>query len=131
VIPNVYMATVLPPIPTTGVTIDEVSALATRVRDQMLTTLREISVAVPSEGSPVTESLIGDTTPADQGTPTPTIPIAIPSEARIEEPSQIAVPPSPPEPASATASQVLRKDGSENGTETEEDEGMVLVGHPK
>lgn len=127
------MVTVLPPIPTTGVTIDEVSALATRVRDQMLNTLREISVAVPSEGShksPVTESL-GDTTPADQGTPTPTIPIAIPSEARVEEPSQTAAQPSPPEPASATASQVLRKEGSENGTETEEDEGMVLVGHPK
>jgi len=112
---------VLPPVPTTGLTIDEVSALTTRVRDQMLATLREISVTVPLKESQelrVTGSL-GDTTPVDQGTPTPTIPV---------EPTPTA---SPTESASTTASQVLRKDGSENGTETEEDEGMVLVGHPK
>jgi len=113
---------VLPPIPTTDVSVDQVSALAARVRDQMLMTLREISVAVPSRESeepPVTESL-GET---DQGTPTPTIP--------SEPARQTAAPLLPTESTSTTASQVLIKDGSENGTETEEEEGMVLVGHPK
>jgi lysophosphatidate acyltransferase len=128
-IANVCMVLVLAPIPTTGITIDEVSALAARVRDQMLTTLREISVTVPareSEKSAVTESL-GDAASADLGTPTPTIPGE--SAPQAELPTETAVPPSPT--ASTIASQVLSKDGSENGTETEEEEGMVLVGRPK
>jgi len=124
---------VLPPIPTTGVSIDDVSALANRVRDQMLTTLREISVTVPSskmDKSPVTENP-PDAALADPGTTT----TSIPSEPafRVETPTQTAAVPTPTEmeTASTTSSQVLKKDGSENGTETEEDEGMVLVGHPK
>jgi lysophosphatidate acyltransferase len=119
------MITVLPPIPTIDVPVDDVSALAARVRDQMLTTLREISVTVPSkeiEKSPVTESP-GDAVSAEQGTPTPTIP--------SESISSIESTPSQSEMASTTVSQVLSKDGSENGTETEEEEGMVMVGHPK
>jgi len=132
-IADMYMFTVLPPIPTTGVSIDDVSALANRVRDQMLTTLREISVTVPSskmDKSPVTENP-PDAALADPGTTT----TSIPSEPafRVETPTQTAAVPTPTEmeTASTTSSQVLKKDGSENGTETEEDEGMVLVGHPK
>jgi len=117
---------VLPPISTTGLTTDEVSALATRVRDQMLTTLRGISINVPWRG--VEKSLVTDSADdpaiADQGTPSPSIPSEMPTEA--------TVPPSPTdiEAPSTDGSQIL-KDGSENGTETEEDDGMVLVGHPK
>jgi len=111
---------VLPPIPTAGLSIEDVSALATRVRDQMLTTLREISVTVPSEKPPLTE-VLGDAA-STEGTPTPTIP---------SEPTHRVEPSEPVDVASTTSSRVLQKDGSENGTETEEDEGMVLVGHPK
>jgi len=117
---NLHMVTVLPPIPTAGLSIEDVSALATRVRDQMLTTLREISVTVPSEKPPLTE-VLGDAA-STEGTPTPTIP---------SEPTHRVEPSEPVDVASTTSSRVLQKDGSENGTETEEDEGMVLVGHPK
>jgi lysophosphatidate acyltransferase len=123
---DVYVFTVLPPISTTGLTTDEVSALATRVRDQMLTTLRGISINVPWRG--VEKSLVTDSADdaaiADRSTPSPSIPSEMPTEA--------TVPPSPTdiEAPSTDGSQIL-KDGSENGTETEEDDGMVLVGHPK
>jgi hypothetical protein len=117
---NVHTVTVLPPIPTAGLSIEDVSALSTRVRDQMLTTLREISVTVPSEKPPLTE-VLGDAA-STEGTPTPTIP----SEPTLRDEDS-----EPADMASATSSRVLQKDGSENGTETEEDEGMVLVGHPK
>jgi len=114
-----FIWSVLPPIPTAGLSIDEVSALATSVRDQMLTTLREISVTVPSEKVP-TEGL-GDAA-STEGTPTPTIPIerTLPVESSW-----------PTDAASTASSRILQKEESENGTETEEDEGMVLVGHPK
>ncbi|KIM76414.1 hypothetical protein PILCRDRAFT_797663 [Piloderma croceum F 1598] len=111
---------VLPPISTAGLSIEDVSALATRVRDQMLATLREISVTVPSEKPPLTE-VLGDAA-STEGPPTPTIPSEPTRRVEESEPADVA---------STTSSRVLQKDGSENGTETEEDEGMVLVGHPK
>lgn len=127
---DIDLFTVLPPVPTVGVTVDQVSVLAARVRDQMLTTLREISVIVPSEGevkSAVTESP-RETALADLHTPSPTIPSEPAFRGEADLPT--AAPPEM-EAASTTTSQVLNIDGSENGTETEEDEGMVLVGHPK
>jgi len=128
-----YVFTVLPPVPTVGVTVDEVSALAARVRDQMLSTLREISVIVPCKEevkSAVMENP-RETALADPRIPSPTIPSEPAFRGATE--LQTAAPPTATEmeAASTTASQVLTVDGSENGTETEEDEGMVLVGHPK
>lgn len=128
-LPNI----VLPPVPTTDVTTssEDVSALATRVRDQMLAALREISVKVPSDvanKSPDPTTNPSFSAPANQGASSPDR-----TNEATEVPSPAPVP-SFSEVSSPAASQVLKKDGSENGTEggteTEEDEGMVLVGRP-
>lgn len=106
--------TVLPPVATTGLTAEDITPFSNRLRDQMLTTLREISVKVPTNES-------GDKSD-DRRTPTPRAP-SVPTEAG---PRNEGV----PSIATITSSQTLKKEGSETGTETEEDEGMVLVGRP-
>ena len=121
------MALVLPPIPTAGLTADDVSALTVRVRDQMLTTLRGISVQVPlSKLAPSSDPAERGSGLADQGTSISLAEV----DSGVEMPSE-TVTPSKFETVSTTVSQLPKKDGSENGTETEEDEGMVLVGRPQ
>ncbi|KAH9899552.1 1-acylglycerol-3-phosphate O [Cubamyces lactineus] len=139
---------VLPPIPTTGMTSADAGALAVRVHDLMVETLREISAPPPPDAMPKA--------PEPAVTPTP---LPNPVGAGVPSPASTPVP-SQPEPASAptnapekvaeqartesrastnasenssTFSPTLshsRVEGSENGTETEEDDGMVLVGRP-
>lgn len=128
---------VLPPVSTTGLTSADVSELANRVRDQMLVSLREISsgTADSSKQAPSTnasdiqktsEEVARDSTPKAAEEVTAQLPV---QERRTQE--------SGPEVDSiASLSQRLRSDSSvgsvpsENGAETEEDEGMVLVGRP-
>ncbi|KAL0950055.1 hypothetical protein HGRIS_010062 [Hohenbuehelia grisea] len=148
---------VLPPIPTTGLTAADVPALATRVRDQMLAALREISVHAPSDASadepseatppaPSGSSSGPAATRTDSSSPSP----AQPRESEHRE-SVIGVAPdvsladeAPKSAGSATTGSgeslnMLADDArrqyqaSETGTETstEEDEGMVLVGRPE
>ncbi|KAH9943174.1 1-acylglycerol-3-phosphate O [Epithele typhae] len=127
---------VLPPIPTAGMTAADVPALALRVHDLMVETLREISAPPPPgmEGPKASQ-------PATSPSPLPKSPSATP--ARPPQPEST---PGEPEQArtesrastntsenSVTSSPVLthsRMEGSEYGTETEEDDGMVLVGRP-
>lgn len=114
---------VLPPIPTAGLTMADVSELATRVRSQMLDALRDISVKVA-----ITE----ESTKLDESTlePVPTL--------KVEPVVINEVLPSAPETPSETTSESsdfthatrsLRLHGSvsEYATETD-DEGNVLVG---
>jgi lysophosphatidate acyltransferase len=56
----------------------------------------------------------------------------VPAPAIVEEPSRDNPTPAPSSPAisSSADSYSRRFEGSENGAETEEDEGMVLVGRP-
>jgi lysophosphatidate acyltransferase len=114
---------VLPPIPTAGLTGEDVHDLADRVREQMLQTLHEISGKKPSRPQ--------DTSPA-AGSKTLDPPIT--SSVMISEDSQSGsdVPGAPErsENVGESVGSIRKKDGSENGTETEEDEGMVLVGRP-
>lgn len=97
----------------------------------MLTTLREISVRVPSrqpDKSPDSVESPRDPDPTDQGTPT----LSAPNESVTEVEAQSGTTtPSQSETSSTTPSQFTGREGSENGTETEEDEGMVLVGRPQ
>lgn len=93
----------------------------------MLTTLREISVRVPSseleQSSSPTEQ---DSAFADRATPTP---FASGEDlSGVDVPNEVGAPPKY-DTISTTVSQ-LPKEGSENGTETEEDD-MVLVGRPQ
>jgi len=131
---------VLPPVSTEGLTDADVNDLAVRVREMMVQALREISIPVPSaEGgdfktvsrpslaetpsqgvdptsASVTSALPVDPAPRSEPQPEPR------SESRAESHASGETSPS------LSAS---RYEGSENGTETEEDDGMVLVGHPK
>ncbi|GBE79784.1 hypothetical protein SCP_0209850 [Sparassis crispa] len=139
---------VLPPISTEGLTAADVSALAVRVHELMIVALREISVpAVSSKKagpSSVSEPYLATATSEE-------------SEPHHVEPAESSVisshpvePTDHPEPESQSQSHSRaescaesyaseetsaslvgsRIDGSETGTETEEDDGMVLVGHP-
>ncbi|KDQ64216.1 hypothetical protein JAAARDRAFT_27841 [Jaapia argillacea MUCL 33604] len=121
---------VLPPISTTGLTAADVGDLANRVHDQMVAALREISDPLPSP----TESQ--ETKPSEEAKPlleSPDVPVvdqraaASPTSTSKEE-ETLASPPS--SAASESGFSTRRTEGSENGTETEEDEGMVLVGRP-
>jgi len=93
----------------------------------MLEALRDISEPLDSQSQPSQKK---DTISAPltrdlrEKTPTPNLPSidTIPVELSRE---------SDTEPESSTPSvSSSRMDGSENGVETEEDEGMVLVGRP-
>ncbi|KAK0243285.1 hypothetical protein EDD85DRAFT_761015 [Armillaria nabsnona] len=115
----------LPPIQTKGLTPEDASALSLRVREQMLEALNEISVSSSSqaktekdlsllateaaETEAVAETKVDDVTEGDSEKP----PVA--AGAQTSTPSE-------------SGSDKARS--SENGTETEEDEGMVLVGRP-
>ncbi|KAI6130281.1 hypothetical protein EDD16DRAFT_1689656 [Pisolithus croceorrhizus] len=117
---------VLPPIPTTSVTVADVSELAARVRDQMLDTLREISVKV---------AITQEVNEIQRSSPEPKPPSTKDEDIAMTTSSAFpAVSETPSEGASESSEVVkvtrsLRLDGSvsEYGGETD-DEGNVLVG---
>jgi lysophosphatidate acyltransferase len=118
---------VLPPISTTGLTAADVGDLATRTREQMLQALRDISD--PTDSQPLTPQGKGaisasQTKDVREQTPTPNLPTIDTTSVKLTRESDIEAEPSTPSVSSS------RRDGSENGGETEEDEGMVLVGRP-
>jgi lysophosphatidate acyltransferase len=91
----------------------------------MLEALRDISEPLDSELQPLPKK---DTVPARptrdarEQTPTPDLPTIDTTSVDLSRESDTE--PSTPSVSSS------RMDGSENGVETEEDEGMVLVGRP-
>ncbi|KAL4257356.1 1-acyl-sn-glycerol-3-phosphate acyltransferase [Pleurotus pulmonarius] len=135
---------ILPPIPTTGLTTSDVHGLATRVRDQMLEALREISVKVPAAQAPAsmtTKAAGTSVQPRSGGSPQPAVSEKQQSTLGLGDAPDVSVSPSrgsgeslSTDPAldvrSASPTQSRTSEASENGTETEEDEGMVLVGRP-
>jgi lysophosphatidate acyltransferase len=83
----------------------------------MLVALREISSSdAPSIDTPSRRAEV-----RAERTPTP-------SQSSIDTKPEIEAERSSPTPEGSVASS--RHEGSENGVETEEDEGMVLVGRP-
>lgn len=130
---------VLPPIQTADLTTDDVADLAARVREQMLAALREISTPAPAS-APVS-------TPAPASAPSPPAPQPEPERAprplspqdapkTIVDERVPAVPRLTPsrdasrESLASSSASGSRRQESETGAETEEDEGMVLVGRP-
>ncbi|TDL29367.1 1-acylglycerol-3-phosphate O [Rickenella mellea] len=93
---------ILPPIPTTGLVAADVPELAGRIREQMLAVLHELSGTQPS----ISEDPIPSST---------------------NDPSQETVISTPTD---ESAARIARRNGSDKGAETEEDEGMVLVDRP-
>jgi len=106
---------VLPPIPTIGLTASDIPDLATRVRDQMLEALHEISIAPTKEEERFGERTLPDSVP----TPNPTEQALV---SAISDRGPISG--SSASMSSFASSAVL----SERDAETEEDEGMILVG---
>ena len=123
--------TVLPPIPTADLNSADVGTLATRVRDQMLDTLRDLYAKLDSEGShqslPQEKCASGPTESTTMSTTlSPSIGI---------QPESLETIPDITESSSSLASSLASShqrsvDASETGGETEEDDGMILVGRP-
>jgi len=93
----------------------------------MLEALRDISQPLDSQSQPPPKK---DTAPlpqirdAREKTPTPNLPPIDTAPVEFSRESDTEPEPSTPSVSSS------RRGGSENGVETEEDEGMVLVGRP-
>jgi len=118
---------VLHPIPTTDLSSADVGTLATRVRDQMLDTLRDLYAKSDSEQSEGSHQNLrqekGTSGFAESSTRTTTFSPGI----GIEPESLETITGSSSSLASSLASS---HQANETGGETEEDDGMVLVGRP-
>ncbi|RDB19936.1 putative 1-acyl-sn-glycerol-3-phosphate acyltransferase [Hypsizygus marmoreus] len=123
---------VLPPISTTGLTASDIPALATRVRDQMLATLREISVVPSHTGeSEKSEEKLREIV-SESASQAPAEADSFPGgyHQNIPHISDPASASSASIASSYSSSTVAKSEISENGADTEEDEGMILVGRP-
>jgi lysophosphatidate acyltransferase len=121
---------VLRPMSTIGLTAADIGAFAVRVREQMLDTLHDISAKLEpgdshrnlrqetSESEPQIESTISTILK-------PGIDIKLESLDTMPD-----VTGSASSLASSTSSHPRTLDANETGTETEEDDGMILVGRP-
>jgi len=138
---------VLPPVPTTGLTASDVAALSVRVHDMMVEALRDISVPVSSPNADqkrardvaVHGPVSAPTERQDFDHHNPLAPV-IPSVTEADPDATISLSRSESRTSEATSfSEDLSSstfsrhghEGSEAGAETEEDEGMVLVGRPR
>ncbi|KAF8165679.1 hypothetical protein B0H34DRAFT_647462 [Crassisporium funariophilum] len=130
---------VLPPISTTGLSAADVGTLATRVRDQMLETLRDISEKVPS-GKRSSHPESQSAAPRDSSTPLDNAASLLGSSSGVIPDSAEAVLETKGSSSSLASSSFssepshnrrkMSSSTTENGAETEEDEGMILVGRP-
>ena len=122
----------LPPIPTEGLTATDVGDLATRVRGQMLEVLREISdpnapppsvTLPPAFTMPQTEEIpVGTPSTPKETTPVPAI-----GDVGLPQPRETS------EERPVTPYSEVTSEGSVRRSEndTEEEEGIVLVGRPR
>lgn len=117
----------LPPVPTEGLTADDVGDLAARIREQMLQVLREIS----DPNAPAAPTIPAETSQD--------IPVEAPSMLKEATPVPLigdTAAPQPrdvPEERPETPYSEVTSEGSVRRSEndTEEEEGMVLVGRPR
>lgn len=121
---GVIKARVLPPISTTGLSAADVGTLSARVRDQMLDALRDLSGKLHPKQS---EGQDGPDAPPDSTIST-TLSV-IGNDPESLEAMAAGVEGSSSSLASFSTSSSRRR-ASEAGTETEEEEGMILVGRP-
>jgi len=131
-----FRVKVLPPISTEGLTAADVGDLATRVREQMLQVLRDISdpnAPPPSDTSSETFStskpekdISASVAPS---TPKEMTPVSATGDVAVPQPQDVVDerPVTPHSEVTSEGSGSIRR--SEN--ETEEEEGMVLVGRPR
>ncbi|KAJ7462117.1 1-acylglycerol-3-phosphate O-acyltransferase, partial [Mycena latifolia] len=133
---GVIRVRVLPPVPTAGLTAADIPALVTLVRDQMLAALIDISTKAPAAPSSKEPTPLLD--PGSISAVTAVLSdvaseqvAAMPEDAVFEAKADAPAVPVSMSRESLASSAFEGVAGSENGTETEEDdEGMVLVGRP-
>ncbi|KAI0036711.1 hypothetical protein K488DRAFT_67345 [Vararia minispora EC-137] len=118
---------VLPPISTEGLTAADVQSLAERVRTQMIVALREISD--PNAPSPPSLHTSVEKTPAPVAPAAEREPVVATAPDPAPAPDNKGGIATPATPASEAMS--LSEESAYRGSETEEDEGMVLVGRPE
>ena len=124
---------VLPPVPTEGLTAADVGDLATRIREQMLQVLREISDPnAPPPPAPSVETVSVSQTEKDIPADVPptlkeATPVPFTSDKTVPQPRDVS------EERPATPHSEVTSEGSIRRSEndTEEEEGMVLVGRPR
>ncbi|OWZ45843.1 lysophosphatidate acyltransferase [Cryptococcus neoformans] len=119
---------VLPPIPTTGLTVDDVSSLAESTRESMLHALREISEPGPSS-SISTSSAVSLAPSISENTTQP--PAGAPIQLDISESGALRQRGVPSSGVSSEWSERKFEAQSEETTEDEMDEDAVLLKKPK
>lgn len=115
---------VLPPIPTSDLTVADVTDLSTRVREKMLVALRDISVKVESKEVDKPKD-VTKSTPEPPSTGAPSALDAVPNISATpseETPSEMGEP--------SRSVQSLRPDGSVSEYGETDDEGMVHIRRP-
>jgi len=133
--PGVIKVRVLPPISTAGLSAAVVGTLTTHVRDQMLDTLRDLSGKLHSEQPEdfhqnlQEKGASQDTLPSDSGPIESGISTTLSPVTGIELESLGTIP-DVTESSSSLASSMTSSHRRTSETETEEDEGMILVGRP-
>lgn len=125
----------LPPVPTEGLTAADVGDLAARIREQMLQVLREISDPnAPPPPATTAESFSISRTEKDVPVEAPSIlkestpvPSTSTGDATVPHPRDVS------EERPETPYSEITSEGSIRRSEndTEEEEGMVLVGRPR
>ncbi|KAG2013249.1 1-acylglycerol-3-phosphate O-acyltransferase [Coprinopsis cinerea AmutBmut pab1-1] len=123
---GVIKVKVLPPIPTVGLTAADASSLAVRVHEVMEGALREISRPDSNEKDRKQPQTIAAPSEQEKASP-PSVSPETPS-SDISGISGLDFGSSSVSLSSSVAS--LSRERSDNGAETEEDEGMILVGRP-
>jgi lysophosphatidate acyltransferase len=127
---------VLPPISTDSLTVTDVPELTTRVRNQMLDALRDISINVEAKQASEQPRDSQTTTIPKGSEPDPlsfssgSTDEGVPDNDVSSEQVQVLDARTSSMASLGSSDSNHRSEPSENGTETEEDEGMVLVGRP-
>jgi lysophosphatidate acyltransferase len=125
---------VLPPVPTEGLTAADVGDLATRVHEQMLEALREISdpnapppPVAPAQAASMSQSEKEENPVVAPLTPKETTPVPFAGDVDVPQSRNV------PEERPTTPHSEVTSEGSTRRSEndTEEEEGMVLVGRPR
>jgi lysophosphatidate acyltransferase len=125
--------TVLRPISTTDLSTADVGTLATRVRDQMLDTIRDLFAKLDSE-QPEDSHQKEESASRDSGPIESTMSTTLSPGIGIDLESLETIPDitgSSSSLASSASSHQRTRDANETGAETEEDDGMILVGRPQ